>query len=333
MNIERLQAKMKALDLEISKENITPLNGDASARQYFRIQLSQKSYILCWDHLLKENQEFSFVDTQKFFCAKGIPVPRIEKTNFIEGLILQQDLGDQTFFKVISKLDNSESIYDYYQRAIDILIKIQNIVLGAEQPIGMLQNRFDAKKFLEEIEMTFNYYFKEGIPRFNLETESKNALTDLEIICEKIASKKMYLCHRDYHSRNLMIFGNELFVIDFQDARPGIPLYDLVSLIDDCYYGVSSLNKDKLKKYYWKMFLEEKKDYESYDDFLYYYNLTLIQRTLKAVGSFAWINVNKGDSSYLEHIRPAILKIIGILDLLKEFDNLNVFLKRYMNEG
>lgn len=42
--------------------------------------------------------------------------------------------------------------------------------------------------------------------------------------------------HRDYHSRNIMLTGNdELAVIDFQDAVQGPLYYDLVSLIKDCY--------------------------------------------------------------------------------------------------
>ena len=43
------------------------------------------------------------------------------------------------------------------------------------------------------------------------------------------------LCHRDYHSRNLMLRAGELYIIDFQDARMGPDTYDLVSLLRDSY--------------------------------------------------------------------------------------------------
>ena len=43
------------------------------------------------------------------------------------------------------------------------------------------------------------------------------------------------LCHRDYHSRNLMLHGGALYIIDFQDARIGPDTYDLVSLLRDSY--------------------------------------------------------------------------------------------------
>ena len=43
------------------------------------------------------------------------------------------------------------------------------------------------------------------------------------------------LCHRDFHSRNLMPHGGELVWIDFQDARMGPATYDLASLLRDSY--------------------------------------------------------------------------------------------------
>ena len=43
------------------------------------------------------------------------------------------------------------------------------------------------------------------------------------------------LCHRDYHSRNLMLHDEPLYIIDFQDARMGPDTYDLASLLRDSY--------------------------------------------------------------------------------------------------
>ena len=40
-------------------------------------------------------------------------------------------------------------------------------------------------------------------------------------IVEELAAEPRVLCHRDYHSRNLMLHHGRLYVIDFQDARMG----------------------------------------------------------------------------------------------------------------
>jgi len=46
------------------------------------------------------------------------------------------------------------------------------------------------------------------------------------------------LCHRDFHSRNLMVHGERLLVVDFQDAMEGPVFYDAASLLLDNYVDV-----------------------------------------------------------------------------------------------
>ena len=54
------------------------------------------------------------------------------------------------------------------------------------------------------------------------------------------------LCHRDYHSRNLMLHEGQLYIIDFQDARMGPDTYDLVSLLRDSYVDFTEEAVDDL---------------------------------------------------------------------------------------
>ena len=54
------------------------------------------------------------------------------------------------------------------------------------------------------------------------------------------------LCHRDYHSRNLMLHDGSLYIIDFQDARMGPDTYDLVSLLRDSYVDFTEQQVDEL---------------------------------------------------------------------------------------
>ena len=54
------------------------------------------------------------------------------------------------------------------------------------------------------------------------------------------------LCHRDYHSRNLMPHRGVLYIIDFQDARMGPDTYDLASLLRDSYVDFTEETVDEL---------------------------------------------------------------------------------------
>ena len=58
------------------------------------------------------------------------------------------------------------------------------------------------------------------------------------------------LCHRDYHSRNLMWHDDTLYVIDFQDARMGPDTYDLASLLRDSYVDLPDAAVDDLIDYF-----------------------------------------------------------------------------------
>ena len=51
-----------------------------------------------------------------------------------------------------------------------------------------------------------------------------------------------------------MVKNDDLVIIDFQDARMGIPQYDLSSLLDDCYYQLMPENKERLVKYYYDVY-------------------------------------------------------------------------------
>ncbi len=65
-------------------------------------------------------------------------------------------------------------------------------------------------------------------------------------IIDELAGEPRVLCHRDYHSRNLMMHEGLLYMIDFQDARMGPDTYDLVSLLRDSYVDLPEVVVDEL---------------------------------------------------------------------------------------
>ena len=70
------------------------------------------------------------------------------------------------------------------------------------------------------------------------------------MLVETLAAEPRVLCHRDYHSRNLMLHDGRLYIIDFQDARMGPDTYDLVSLLRDSYVDLPEQTVDELIAYF-----------------------------------------------------------------------------------
>lgn len=59
-------------------------------------------------------------------------------------------------------------------------------------------------------------------------------MVELNDVAATLAARPRVLCHRDYHTANLMVDHSErIRVVDYQDARMGASAYDLVSLLLD----------------------------------------------------------------------------------------------------
>ena len=83
-------------------------------------------------------------------------------------------------------------------------------------------------------------------------TELYFSLIEHEIhqICQELEASPRVFCHRDLHSRNVMVKDGEQYLIDFQDARMGPVFYDLVSLLEDCYFSLGPKLRESLYQYF-----------------------------------------------------------------------------------
>ena len=102
------------------------------------------------------------------------------------------------------------------------------------------------------------------------------------------------LCHRDYHSRNLMLHDGSLYIIDFQDARMGPDTYDLVSLLRDSYVDIADRELDELIAYF--LALKRRRHAgRRRDEFRRRFDLMALQRNLKALGTFGYQTMTRAE--------------------------------------
>lgn len=122
-------------------------------------------------------------------------------------------------------------------------------------------------------------------------------------ICETLDRLPKFVCHRDYHSRNLMLKLGRVYVIDFQDARLGPIQYDLVSLVHDSYVNLSQDTIQKIKADYLDKATQVGPKGVIRADFEEMFLLQIIQRCFKACGSFASFLNMRNDTRYLKYIK------------------------------
>ena len=119
-------------------------------------------------------------------------------------------------------------------------------------------------------------------------------------IAGELAAEPRVLCHRDYHSRNLMCTTTTLYVIDFQDARMGPDTYDLASLLRDSYVDVPSRRRrtDRLLR---RPHLRRRAD-PGNRDFRRRFDMMALQRNLKALGTFGYQSTARGNPVYMQYM-------------------------------
>src|SRR5205823_5946479 len=138
-----------------------------------------------------------------------------------------------------------------YRQAVGLIEQLQrrgdDLRSDLYLPYG---SAFDIEKLTWELEF-FVKHFIEGYRGIALMAADRDALKEeWSSIVNELASEPRVLCHRDYHSRNLMLSEDSLYIIDFQDARLGPDTYDLASLLRDSYVDITDRDLDDLIAYF-----------------------------------------------------------------------------------
>lgn len=297
------------------------LPGDASFRRYFRIKLPDgTTRMLAWYPAEVQPQLRRFLDAYTSVKPHAY-VPTV--THQSACAALQEDVGDRTLYDVL--YENREEGVKWYRKAITLLFYFQRA--GGTD----INPPFTSSFFCDELEMTREFYVEK------LMGVSAEKSLELQPVLKKLAGNiarhPYVLCHRDYHGQNIHIFNDKLYVIDFQDMRMGPDTYDVASLLRD--RGVARVLGDdtelELVDYYaeWRAVgipgRTELPHGERRNMRRRYFE-TLLQRSVKILGTFAKQPITRGRLSYLEFIPPTIESVRRCLNELPEYRALETLL-------
>ncbi len=302
--------------------SLSPLAGDASNRRYFRIHLnggSPASLILMQlaePEGFKQSEEavsgaavqiaeLPFTNVLSHLAACRLPVPALQYYDREAGLLYLEDFGDLTLAEACRDAAPPR-IAALYRRAIDGIVVLQTKGTTPANPNCVAFHRkFDVPLLMWE----FDHFLEYGVLARNHKpmcSEDHLVIQDqFRRIAELLASQPPVFVHRDYHSRNLMVDGERLGIIDFQDALLGPSSYDMASLLRDAYIALDESLIDELIAHYLDRLAGQG---VRLDAALYrkMFDLTSIQRNLKAAGRFVYIDRVKHNPKFLADI-PRVL--------------------------
>jgi N-acetylmuramate 1-kinase len=277
---------------------VVPLTGDASDRKYFRVLPPDgEPQVLAVHAGAITYATLPFVNVAELLEQMPVPIPRILGHDEALGIVAQQDLGDVTLQAHLGA-EPYPSHAALYRQAVSLIATLQR--RGAELasdrylPYGIA---FDVDKLTWELDF-FLRHFVEGYRGAVLsEAQRAEIRAECRLIIDELAAEPRVLCHRDYHSRNLMLHQGRLYMIDFQDARLGPDTYDLVSLLRDSYVDLTEVAINELIAYY--LALTGVSDEET---FRRRFDLMALQRNLKALGTFGYQTLARQNTVYIQYI-------------------------------
>jgi aminoglycoside/choline kinase family phosphotransferase len=303
------------------------LRGELSTRSYYRVRCTGRlpeSLIVMRladaDVRALGAAELPFVELQRSLRALGVAVPELYVDHVRRGLLLLEDLGDETFEARLKQTPRA-GWQALYLQAVELLAELHQRAARAPQTGIAYARSFDPRLLRWELE-----HFREwGLVACDIAlTPGETQLLDRSFtrLVEELLALPQGFTHRDYQSRNLMWAPRgELVVIDFQDALLGPLGYDLAALLCDSYVALDAeLQHAALAHYAAFRKLE-------LSALVRAFQLVSVQRKLKDAGRFVFIDQVRAMPSFLPWYGPSLVYVGRALAELPEYAELGQLLR------
>lgn len=303
--------------LGINSVSIEWLAGDGSDRCYYRLSSPQLPNSMVLMQLSGADAEalrlngYDWVTVGSILSANRVVIPRLLATLPEYAALIIEDYGDIMLeSKVLEfcKKDQMNDVIKLYHQSVDLIIHMLKV--PRSDGAVWCRRSFDHERFVWELNF-FNKNFLEPVTRIHLtDQETAQFQKECEALAKMLSDQSQFFVHRDFHSRNIMYKDGKLAIIDFQDARLGPPSYDLVSLIFDSYVPFTQEQRLQLMADATQKMRSELGDKVG-DMIDASWQPMLLQRQLKAIGSFGFLTLVKNRGDYLKYVNPALATLSG----------------------
>lgn len=320
MNREK-EEKLIRLFEDWSKKSVvdfTPLARSGSNRQYYRISNDQASAIGVIGEEDQENK--TFLEFSAHFKNRGLNVPEIYASDLDEGIYIQQDLGDDSLFELVQKNKGpglTTEIEQLYKQSVKELIKFQvEAAKDLDFSYCFPRTEFDEQSMQWDLNYFKYYSLKfQNIP-FNEEKLEKDFQTIIKYLSRAVSNFFMY---RDFQTRNILIFQDKPYFIDYQGGRKGPLQYDLASLLFQAKADLPYDFRKQMLEYYIGALMEYVKvDPKEFVEL--YYGFVLL-RTLQVLGAYGFRGYYERKPHFMESLKYAIKNVDWLLSNIEfQFD-------------
>ena len=292
----------------------TMIAGDASFRKYYRLDAPAR---IIMDAPPGLEDVKPFIAIAEHLKAQGFSSPAILGIDFEHGFLLLEDLGDDTFTRLLNA-GRGPGETELYEAAIDCLADLHKKPCPANLPVPDSRPYavppYDDELLLKEATLFTDWYYPAALGR-NCPAEERQRFVDLWLSIFPLALPQPetplgpVLVLRDYHADNLMWLpdragAGRVGLLDFQDGVIGHAAYDLVSLLEDARRDVPpALAEQMIARYVAATGCDNKSLRDAYA-------VLGAQRNTKIIGIFTRLWKRDGKAHYLK----LIPRVWGLLE-------------------
>jgi aminoglycoside/choline kinase family phosphotransferase len=285
----------------LDRWNETLLAGDASFRKYWRLTDGTRSLVVM-DAPPPHEDVRPFVRIGRHLAGFGLSTPAILEVEADDGFLLLEDLGDDTYARVLSRRLAPASGGDeasLYALAADVLATLHqagDAALMTDLP------RYLGQRMVKMATRLASWYLPMALGRPVREDERQAYRDAWSAVLPALESEPRTLVLRDYHIDNLMWLPDRPGVkacglLDFQDAEIGCTAYDLVSLVEDARRDIDEkLRAATIQHYRQRMSGAVRGDFDAA------LAICAAQRHSRVIGTFARLKLRDGKGHYLRHL-------------------------------
>jgi len=283
-----------------------------SNRKYFRIKSQTNTCLGVYNQDERENN--AFIALSEHFLSKNLNVPKVLAKNIEKNIYLVEDLGDETLYSFIQKnkisFEGKENIIAVYKRVIEQLPKFQiksveNLDFSKCYP----RECFDKQSIFWDLNYFKYYFLKLSKISFDEQKLEEDFLKFAEYL---LSADNNYFMYRDFQSRNIMLYRDEVYFIDFQGGRKGSLQYDIASLLWDAKADLDMDTRNLLYNHYIEMLSEY--IVLNRNKFTEFYNCFSLIRIMQAMGAYGFRGFYENKPMFLQSIPFALKNLEWLLN-------------------
>jgi len=314
-------AEMAAAYAEKTPISCVPLAQSGSHRRYYRFTFADDSTLIgVFNEDIAENQ--AFFEYTRFFGEQHLNVPSLLTIHEDQQHYLLNDLGKQTLYDLLceNRKENGDfqEVLDYYKKVVAALPQFQMTAKkGLDMSVAYPRAAFDRQSMQWDLNYFKYYYLKMVYIPFNEQLLEDDYQRFMDYL---LSVDDHYFLYRDFQSRNIMVYQDDVWFIDYQGGRKGALQYDIASLLYDAKADLSPEIREELLECY----MDHLSQFIPVDreQFKAYFNAFSLIRIMQAMGAYGYRGYFERKAHFLQSVPYAIRNMRYLLEHKALPDNL-----------